>query len=101
MTWWPSVPTRAVIAPTIAGSSSTTRIRSGRVVITMSGPSYRLEAPTRPPRGCGTSSEVLAHSVEILDAADVPVQHAVRVVAHREPEVHQADVLADHLPEPR
>src|SRR4026208_1512425 len=33
MTWWPSVPTRAVIAPTIAGSSSTTRIRSGRLLI--------------------------------------------------------------------
>ena len=30
MTWWPSVPTSAVMAPTIAGSSSTTRIRSGR-----------------------------------------------------------------------
>src|SRR4051794_191398 len=30
MTWWPSVPTSAVIAPTIAGSSSTTRIRKGR-----------------------------------------------------------------------
>src|SRR5688572_14819341 len=30
MTWWPSVPTSAVIAPTIAGSSSTTRIRSAR-----------------------------------------------------------------------
>src|SRR3954447_17367398 len=33
MTWWPSVPTRAVMAPTIAGSSSTTRIRRGRVGI--------------------------------------------------------------------
>ena len=33
MTWWPSVPTSAVIAPTMAGSSSTTRMRSGRVVI--------------------------------------------------------------------
>src|SRR5690349_21651515 len=30
ITWWPSVPTSAVIAPTIAGSSSTTRIRRGR-----------------------------------------------------------------------
>src|ERR671936_47753 len=30
MTWWPSVPTSAVIAPTIAGSSSTTRMRSAR-----------------------------------------------------------------------
>ena len=30
---WPSVPTRAVMAPTIAGSSSTTRIRRGRVLI--------------------------------------------------------------------
>ena len=33
MTWWPSVPTSAVIAPTIAGSSSTTRMRRGRVDI--------------------------------------------------------------------
>src|SRR3954447_21481426 len=33
MTWWPSVPTRAVMAPTIAGSSSTTRMRSGLVPI--------------------------------------------------------------------
>src|SRR5689334_18471939 len=33
MTWWPSVPTSAVMAPTIAGSSSTTRIRSGLVPI--------------------------------------------------------------------
>src|SRR3954447_2818964 len=33
MTWWPSVPTRAVIAPTIAGSSSTTRMRRGLVPI--------------------------------------------------------------------
>src|SRR5687767_466343 len=33
MTWWPSVPTSALIAPTIAGSSSTTRIRRERPVI--------------------------------------------------------------------
>src|SRR5215210_6408611 len=30
ITWWPSVPTSAVMAPTMAGSSSTTRMRSGR-----------------------------------------------------------------------
>src|SRR5689334_20403403 len=34
MTWWPSVPTSAVIAPTIAGSSSTTRMRSERATAT-------------------------------------------------------------------
>src|SRR3954447_8314916 len=41
MTWWPSVPTRAVIAPTIAGSSSTTRILRGRVPITSPVPTFR------------------------------------------------------------
>src|SRR3954447_834966 len=40
MTWWPSVPTRAVIAPTIAGSSSTTRMRRGRVPITSPVPTF-------------------------------------------------------------
>src|SRR6187397_1837282 len=43
MTWWPSVPTRAVMAPTIAGSSSTTRILSGRVPITAAVPAFRSE----------------------------------------------------------
>src|SRR5215218_8895526 len=42
MTWWPSVPTRAVIAPTIAGSSSTTRILRGRVPITAAVPAFRI-----------------------------------------------------------
>src|ERR1041385_3300911 len=32
MTWWPSGPPSAVIAPTIAGSSSTTRMRSWRAI---------------------------------------------------------------------
>src|SRR5262245_44355220 len=48
MTWWPSVPTSAVIAPTIAGSSSTTRIRSGLVPITRSlPPSSNSSSPSR------------------------------------------------------
>src|SRR5664279_2555874 len=40
MTWWPSVLTSAVMAPTIAGSSSTTRMRRVRLGF-IGGPSDR------------------------------------------------------------
>ena len=59
MTWWPSVPTRAVMAPTIAGSSSTTRIRRGRVPITAAVPRLSISArPRRPPAARARSARL-------------------------------------------
>src|SRR6187551_3585173 len=71
MTWWPSVPTSAVMAPTIAGSSSTTRILSGRVPITAAVPAFRSaldrdrrrerEHEARTSRGAGLAPQSSLH----------------------------------------
>src|SRR5450759_3161380 len=67
MTWWPSVPTRAVMAPTIAGSSSTTRMRRALVPVTGVSPSSdrgrggQGQDEPRPAGGCRLAPESRAH----------------------------------------
>src|SRR5262245_17017605 len=53
--------------------------------------------------GCGATRrlELLSHGVELLDSGDAAVQDAPRLRREREVEVEDADVLRDHLPDPR
>ena len=52
------------------------------------------------PRSNAGLSKQLAHRVELLRSADVSIQHAGRIGARAETEVHDPHVLADHLSQP-